>query len=211
PAHDARIGGGGAPPLEPRQRGKSVLRGALRSAGPDRQVHDLRRSDLRHGRRRSHCRYSCREGDSGEAHRDPEGHRAEGGSGRAPLALGVAPRAVSEAAPAARVLVVDDEEGLRVLVASLLRDRGYEVQEAADGEEALRRLEAEAPELLVLDLVMPRLDGWGVLAQLATRAERPPVVVLTADYDGFARAVREGAAGYVFKPFKSDELTAICD
>jgi len=120
---------------------------------------------------------------------------------------------VSGAAPAARVLVVDDEEDLRVLVSRLLRDKGYEVQEAADGEEALTRLEAESPQLLVLDLVMPRMDGWGVLAQLATRAAPPPVVVLTArgDYDSFARAVREGAAGYVFKPFKSDELTATCD
>jgi DNA-binding response OmpR family regulator len=120
---------------------------------------------------------------------------------------------VSAAAPAARVLVVDDEEDLRALVSRLLRDRGYEVQEAADGEEALARIEAERPQLLVLDLVMPRLDGWGVLAQLAARAESPPVVVLTArgDYDSFARAVREGAAGYVFKPFRSHELTATCD
>jgi DNA-binding response OmpR family regulator len=120
---------------------------------------------------------------------------------------------VSKAAPAARVLVVDDEPDLRVLVSRLLRDKGYEVQEAADGEEALTRIESERPQLLVLDLVMPRLDGWGVLAQLAARAERPPVVVLTArgDFDGFARAVREGAAGYVFKPFRFQELTATCD
>jgi DNA-binding response OmpR family regulator len=120
---------------------------------------------------------------------------------------------VSGAAPAARVLVVDDEEDLRALVSRLLRDRGYEVQEAADGEEALARIEAERPQLLVLDLVMPRLDGWGVLARLAASAGSPPVVVLTArgDYDSFARAVREGAAGYVFKPFRSHELTATCD
>ena len=120
---------------------------------------------------------------------------------------------MSGAAPAARVLVVDDEEDLRALVCRLLRDKGYEVQEAADGEEALTRIESERPQLLVLDLVMPRLDGWGVLARLAARTESPPVVVLTArgDYDSFARAVREGAAGYVFKPFRSHELTATCD
>ena len=120
---------------------------------------------------------------------------------------------MSAAAPAARVLVVDDEQDLRLLVSRLLRDKGYEVQEAADGAEALSCLDAEPPQLLILDLVMPRLDGWGVLAQLTSRAAPPPVVVLTArgDYDSFARAVREGAAGYVFKPFKSHELTATCD
>ena len=120
---------------------------------------------------------------------------------------------MSRAAPAARVLVVDDEEDLRVLVSRLLRDNGYEVQEAADGEEALTRIEAERPQLLVLDLVMPRLDGWGVLARLAAQPEPLPVVVLTArgDYDSFARAVREGAAGYVFKPFRFHELTVTCD
>jgi CheY-like chemotaxis protein len=80
------------------------------------------------------------------------------------------------------VLVVDDEENVRALVRETLSGDGFELREAADGKEALEAVEAERPDVVVLDLIMPGLDGFAVLERLqADPASRPiPVVVLTA-------------------------------
>jgi CheY-like chemotaxis protein len=111
-----------------------------------------------------------------------------------------------------RILVVDDEEDVQVLVCRILRDVGYEVESASDGGEAIEKIAQSKPDLLVLDLMMPGIDGWGVLDHLRKEPDPPPVVVVTAraDYGSFARGVREGAAAYVFKPFRFHELVATC-
>jgi len=108
------------------------------------------------------------------------------------------------------VLVADDEEDVRFLLSRLLGDVGYEVHLAQDGLEALDRIEASKPDLMILDLMMPGLDGWGVLKRLEGHPNPPLVVLLTArgDPESFARGIRAGAAAYVTKPFRFHELIA---
>jgi CheY-like chemotaxis protein len=115
--------------------------------------------------------------------------------------------------PSSRILVIDDEEDSRELVAHILRDGHYEVQVAADGGEALALIGATRPDLVVLDLMMPVVDGWQVLESIRQRADPPPVVVLTAagGYQTFVRGVRQGAAAYILKPFGFHELLSTCD
>jgi CheY-like chemotaxis protein len=118
---------------------------------------------------------------------------------------------VSESRPK-RILVVDDEEDVQVLICRILRDAGFEVDSAEDGAVALERLSDRRPDLVVLDLMMPGIDGWGVLERMRDMPRPPPVVVLTArtDFGTFTRGVREGASAYVCKPFRFHELVATC-
>jgi CheY-like chemotaxis protein len=111
-----------------------------------------------------------------------------------------------------QILVVDDEEDVRFLVSRMLADMGYEVEMAVDGADAIAHIGTRRPDLVILDLMMPNVDGYGVLAHLRLLPHPPPVVVLTArgDYDSFARIVREGASAYVSKPFRFHELIATC-
>lgn len=119
---------------------------------------------------------------------------------------------MAETATRKRILVVDDEEDVQILVNRILTDAGYSVDSASDGQQALERIDERRPDLVVLDLMMPGLDGWGVLENLRQRPDPPPVVVVTAlaDYQAFTRGVREGAAAYVCKPFHFAELVATC-
>jgi CheY-like chemotaxis protein len=107
-----------------------------------------------------------------------------------------------------RILVADDEEFVRRLVGQILDRGGYDVDFAADGAAALARIEAQRPDLVVLDLMMPVKDGWAVLERMRQLTDMPPVIVLTGhgSYDAFARAVRAGVAGYLSKPFSLDGL-----
>lgn len=106
------------------------------------------------------------------------------------------------------VLIVDDEPDVLVLLRVDLEAEGFETALAADGEVALRRIDEERPDLVLLDIMMPLLDGWSVLAELATRPHGPKVVVLSAKTSprDLARARQLGAAAYVTKPFETDEL-----
>lgn len=119
---------------------------------------------------------------------------------------------MSEAGRRKRILVVDDEEDVQVLVSRILKDAGYDVDRAGDGGQAIERMKANRPDLIVLDLMMPGIDGWGVLEHLKKTADPPPVVIVTArtDYGTFARGVREGGAAFVCKPFRFHELVATC-
>ena len=111
----------------------------------------------------------------------------------------------------ARVLVVDDEADIRRLVRFSLELDGHSVTEAADGAEALRVMGPDGPDVMVLDLTMPRLDGWEVLVRLRSGAvEGPgvPVILLTAldtDVDRIRGGV-EGAVRYLTKPFDPEDL-----
>jgi DNA-binding response OmpR family regulator len=115
--------------------------------------------------------------------------------------------------PSRRILVIDDEEDSRDLVAHILRDGHYDVEVAADGDEGITMIAARRPDLVVLDLMMPVVDGWQVLESIRQRADPPPVLVLTAaaGYDIFVRGVREGAVAYILKPFEFHELLSTCE
>jgi putative two-component system response regulator len=111
-----------------------------------------------------------------------------------------------------RVLIVDDEAPNRALVRRVLEPLGYLVTEAADGEQALAAIAAQPPDLVLLDLVMPKLDGYAVLRAIKTdpRTRLIPVVMLTS-HDQLVekiRAVQIGVDDYLFKPFNIAELAA---
>ena len=113
----------------------------------------------------------------------------------------------------ARVLVADDEADIRSLVRFSLELDGHDVVEATDGIEALRAMGPPEPDVVVLDVTMPRLDGWEVLVRLKTKGPTEstvPVILLTA-LDAEVDRIRggiEGAVRYVTKPFDPDHLRA---
>jgi len=108
-----------------------------------------------------------------------------------------------------RVLVVDDEPIVREVLGRYLEREGYQVGVAADGEEAIECFAQAPPDLVVLDLMMPRLDGAGVLDWIRRRAQTP-VIMLTARGEETDRVVglEMGADDYVTKPFSPREVTA---
>jgi two-component system alkaline phosphatase synthesis response regulator PhoP len=110
----------------------------------------------------------------------------------------------------ARVLVVDDEPDILLLHRLNLEAAGHEVLLAADGMKALERIAADGPDVVVLDVMMPVLDGWGVLERLATMAAPPPVLVVSAksSREDIAHAIESGAADFLTKPFNPDGLIA---
>ncbi len=112
--------------------------------------------------------------------------------------------------PEAKVLVTDDEEDIREVVADRLTHWGYEVAEAEDGVECLEQLDTFAADLLVLDLRMPRMDGLTVLRTLRERGSHVPVLILSASSErNIAEdTMAEGAAAYMLKPFDPDALRA---
>lgn len=107
-----------------------------------------------------------------------------------------------------RVLVVDDEVGVRELLGDALRMGGYQVVEAADGLAAIRELERQAVDLVVADVNMPKLDGFGLVEKLRGQHNQTPVLLLTArgDRTDVARGLRAGADDYLTKPFGLEEL-----
>ena len=111
---------------------------------------------------------------------------------------------------AREVLVVEDEPDIRRLVVLHLEGDGFRCRTAANGLDALREAKASAPDLVVLDLMLPGLDGYEVLSRLRKAGSRAPVLILTAKGEeadvltGFDR----GADDYVTKPFSTAELLA---
>jgi CheY-like chemotaxis protein len=107
-----------------------------------------------------------------------------------------------------RVVIVDDDDEIRELLLRTLPADGFELLEARDGREALALVERDAPDLLVLDWNMPNTSGGDVLAELARRELRVPVIVLTADDDPKRREIAEayGASAFLAKPFSPIEL-----
>ncbi|MFB3738957.1 MAG: response regulator transcription factor [Candidatus Velamenicoccus archaeovorus] len=111
---------------------------------------------------------------------------------------------------APRVLVVDDEAYITDLVATALRYEGFEVASAADGRRALALVESFRPDLLVLDVMLPDVDGFQVQERLTGRGERVPVLFLTARdaTEDKVRGLTIGGDDYVTKPFSLEELVA---
>ncbi len=109
-----------------------------------------------------------------------------------------------------RVLAVDDSRTIRDLLAHALHRAGYQVTLAEDGQDALDRLEDAAPDAIISDINMPRLDGFGLI-QALRRKERYraiPILVLTTESapELKARARAAGATGWIVKPFEPDKL-----
>ena len=106
-----------------------------------------------------------------------------------------------------RVLVVDDDPDILDALSEILEVEGYQVDRARNGREALQRLEQAAPDLVLLDLMMPVMDGWEFARSLGPEA-RPPIIVLSADRNVSAKAREIGALGWLAKPFELSELLA---
>ena len=108
------------------------------------------------------------------------------------------------------VLVVDDDPAIRAFVSELLADEGYEVKTAANGRDALAVLASWLPDVILLDLMMPEMDGWAFLTrqQLDLELVRIPVIVMSASYNLRGGAGRIAAADVVAKPFAIDQLLA---
>lgn len=108
----------------------------------------------------------------------------------------------------ARLLVVDDEESLLSMLASALRFGGYDVTTAAEGFDALREVRRQEPDLIVLDVNLPDVDGFEVCRRLRRDGIDTPVIFLTArdDIDDLRTGFRHGGDDYLTKPFSLDEL-----
>jgi DNA-binding response OmpR family regulator len=108
-----------------------------------------------------------------------------------------------------RVLVVDDDGDVRALVAGLLERAGYEVNQASDGRDGLRAVFSDRPDLVLLDVTMPGLDGWGTLERIRELTD-VPVLMVTALSDELekVRGLKAGADDYMTKPFGRQELLA---
>lgn len=112
--------------------------------------------------------------------------------------------------PLERILIVEDEPSMRTILADCLARRGYRVLTAADGVNGLRRATEEKPDLILLDLMMPKLDGYAVCQELRRLEIRTPILVLTARgrVEDRVRGLDLGADDYLVKPFSRDELLA---
>lgn len=113
----------------------------------------------------------------------------------------------------ATVLIVEDNKTEQQLLRTLLEERHYQVITADDGEEALRVIAQQRPELILLDVVLPRLNGFQVCRQLksATETRDIKIVLVTSKVQDSDRywGLKQGADAYLTKPFKNDELLGV--
>src|SRR5258708_4823514 len=111
----------------------------------------------------------------------------------------------------ARVLVVDDSEDLQDAYELILTSEGHEVSRASNGLDGLEHINAEHPDVVLLDMMMPELDGIGFLEQLAHRPDPPPVIA-NSGFDAYHDAALErGAKAYLAKPCTPPQLQAALD
>ena len=110
--------------------------------------------------------------------------------------------------PAGKILVVDDEPEVRKLMELFLTDRGYQVRMAENGRQGLTEIDGFAPDVVLLDMHMPEMDGLETLKHLATRWPGLPVIMVTVneDVETTSQMLQAGAADYVPKPFNLDYL-----
>lgn len=111
-----------------------------------------------------------------------------------------------------QVLVVEDDDDIRELVSVALSNRGFEVGEARNGAEALARIDEHMPNLILLDMRMPVMDGWTFVREFRNRhGRRVPITVMTAADDSKLRADQVGADSYIGKPFDLDHLYEVVE
>lgn len=118
-----------------------------------------------------------------------------------------------ETMPGQRLLIVDDEPNLRSMLAAALSHHGYEISQADGGRKALEMIAADRPDLVVLDVMMPEIDGFEVLRRLRFEGDQTPVMFLTAKdtTEDRVRGLTLGGDDYLKKPFSLDELVARVD
>lgn len=111
------------------------------------------------------------------------------------------------------ILIVDDDPSIRDFIAQFLGGEGYAVEVAPNGARALALIERTPVALVLLDMRMPVLDGWGLARALVERGLQPPLVVMTAAYGAHARnwALEIGAVALLAKPFDLNDLLAIVE
>jgi two-component system, chemotaxis family, chemotaxis protein CheY len=109
------------------------------------------------------------------------------------------------------VLIVEDEPYLCDLISDVLESDGHSTRKAGNGLEALRFLQEQTPDLILLDLMMPVMDGWEFMTELRARDDWKdiPVVIITAVYDVARTQFETGASGVITKPFDIDQLSDI--
>src|SRR5262245_9874437 len=107
------------------------------------------------------------------------------------------------------ILIIDDDPAILATIAEILHDEGYSVRVAGNGLEGLVALEQQLPALILLDMRMPVLDGWGFVQALREQEVCVPFVVLTAAQDARRWAQEVGASGFLAKPFDLVELLAV--
>ena len=112
--------------------------------------------------------------------------------------------------PPTRILVVDDDAWILRMVTTVLEKRGYDIHVAKDGEEGLERAQRDRPDLIITDVMMPKLDGWALVKTLRSSPDLAfvPVIFLTAlgSEEDRIRGFRLGADDYLAKPFRFEEL-----
>src|SRR5256885_6017027 len=109
-----------------------------------------------------------------------------------------------------RILIIEDELPMRVGLEDLLTAEGYRVLTARDGEEGLARAVEQKPDLILLDIMMPKLDGYAVCAELRRLSNPVPILMLTAkgQVEDRVTGLDAGADDYLVKPFSTEELLA---
>lgn len=109
-----------------------------------------------------------------------------------------------------RLLIVDDEPNLRSMLAAALSHHGYEITQAENGREALERISQDRPDLVLLDVMMPEIDGYEVCRRLRSDGDQTPILFLTAkdSTEDKVRGLTLGGDDYLNKPFSLDELVA---
>jgi twitching motility two-component system response regulator PilH len=108
------------------------------------------------------------------------------------------------------IMIVDDALLSRKVIERMLKTRGAKIMECRNGLEAIRRLEEECPDIILLDILMPEMDGFAVLAEMKKRGIEIPVVVLSADIQNSSKekCLELGASGFLNKPVREEELFA---
>lgn len=114
---------------------------------------------------------------------------------------------------AKRILIADDERDFVMMLGASLRLKGYEVVEAYDGEETLRKARSDRPDIILLDVGMPKLDGFAIVDRMKEMGDCAgiPVVMVTGrgDFESVGKGMRGGVAAYISKPVRLDALLGI--
>jgi DNA-binding response OmpR family regulator len=106
-----------------------------------------------------------------------------------------------------RLLIVEDEEDIRLMLRATLRRYGHDIVEAPDGRAGLAAFDREGPDLVLLDIGLPEIDGWEVLARIRQHSEVPILMISAHGSEADqARGLRNGANGYLTKPFGPRDL-----
>jgi excisionase family DNA binding protein len=105
-----------------------------------------------------------------------------------------------------RVLIVDDDAGMRAFVRASLEGEGFDVHEAASAREGLEVLEDETLDLILLDVMMPGMDGWEMLQRVQDRHGAIPVIMFSGKIDAAGEAEQRGASGFISKPSDPQQL-----